>query len=277
MQNPIDSQPSTTKSILVGIAVMIIGAVALYFLKFFGLTMKATLQKSISQASNSELYSNILLMLAICLLGLIAFIVSFLLWRKKEIKTNTDDQPDDKIETNNKENLEDQFKRTIFLHILKLRGLNQIASPKSIATQMNQDVNIVFAHLNKFHNEQYVTFQTGGLPPTVDTDFFLSPKAFEVIDTNDNPSTNKFIHFNDLLWLHGDPVPFCLHCYEADKKTFHMFVKIESNPPRYKCQHCGYYPKASKHPDDPEDPPSPKPKQPLFMTRSGWVTKWKDQ
>jgi hypothetical protein len=61
----------------------------------------------------------------------------------------------------------------------------------------------------------------------------------------------KFTRFNDLLWLHNEPVPFCLRCFEANNKAFHMFVKIEGNPPRYKCQHCGYYPKASKHPDDP--------------------------
>ena len=58
MQNPIESQPSTTRPILVGIAVMIIGTILLYFLKFFGLTLKAILQKSISQASNSAINSN---------------------------------------------------------------------------------------------------------------------------------------------------------------------------------------------------------------------------
>jgi large-conductance mechanosensitive channel len=123
----------------------------------------------------------------IILFALLAFIVFLLVWRKKEIKPEIEKAPTEKIETNNKNSLEEQFKRTIFLHILKLRGLNQVASPKSIAAQMNHDVNIVFAHLNKFHNEQYVTFQTGGLPPTVDTDFFLSPKAFEIIKLLEPP------------------------------------------------------------------------------------------
>jgi hypothetical protein len=104
---------------------------------------------------------------------------------KKEIKAETDKQPDEKIKTNKKESLEDQLKRTILLHILKLRGLNQIASPQNIATQMNQDAGIILAHLNKLHNDQFVTFQTGGLPPTPDTEFFLSPKAFEIININD--------------------------------------------------------------------------------------------
>jgi len=90
------------------------------------------------------------------------------------------------------------------------------------------------------------------------------------------PNKKKFIRYNDLLWLHNDPVPFCLRCFEADKKTFHMFIKIEGNPPRYKCPQCGYYPKPSKYPNDPDVPTPPKPKQPLFMTRSGFVTRYKD-
>jgi ABC-type Fe3+-siderophore transport system permease subunit len=83
MQNPKNNQQSTIKSILVGIAVMIIGTIAIYFLKFFGLSVRAILIKSISQASNSELYANIVLISVICLLGLIAFIVPLLIWRKK--------------------------------------------------------------------------------------------------------------------------------------------------------------------------------------------------
>ena len=191
MQNPKNNQQSTIKSILVGIAVMIIGTILLYFLKFFGLTLKAILQKSISQASNSELFANTLLILAICLLGLISFVVSLLIWRKKEIKTKTDNQPNDKIEINKKESLEDQFNRSILLQILKLRGLKQIASPKNIAAEINQDAGIIFAHLNKLHNDQYVTFITGDLPPTQDTDFFLSPKAFEIIKLSSLPLKPK--------------------------------------------------------------------------------------
>lgn len=103
MQNPIDNRQPTIKSILVGIAVMIAGAIPLYFLRFFGLTLKAILQKSIAQASNSELYANILLILAICLLGLFAFIVTLLICRKKEIKTGVDKQPE--VMNNRKEKI----------------------------------------------------------------------------------------------------------------------------------------------------------------------------
>ena len=181
MQNLIANQSSTIKSILVGTSVMIIGTTAIYFLSFFGLSVKAILINSISKTSNSELYANLLLISAICLFGLIAFVVSPFVWRKKEIKKQTDKQPDDKIETNKKESTEDQFNRSILLQVLKLRGLNQIASPQNIAAEIKQDAGIILAHLRKLHNEQFVTFITGGLPPTQDTDFFLSPKAFEII------------------------------------------------------------------------------------------------
>jgi len=38
--------------------------------------------KSISQASNSELYANIILIFTICLFGLSAFVLSLLIWGK---------------------------------------------------------------------------------------------------------------------------------------------------------------------------------------------------
>jgi hypothetical protein len=69
----------------------------------------------------------------------------------------------------------------IILHILRLRGANETASPKKIAELMGQDTGVIFAYMWKLHNEQYMTFQTGGAMPTVDTDFFLSPKAYGMV------------------------------------------------------------------------------------------------
>lgn len=109
---------------------------------------------------------------------------------KKEIKTAPDKQPDDKIEINKKESLDDQLNRAILLHVLKLRGTNEIASAKIIADKMKQDSGVILAHLWKLHNDQFVTFlstETGGKPPTPDTNFFLSPKAFEVINLSPLP------------------------------------------------------------------------------------------
>jgi len=133
----------------------------------------------------------ILLTLILIPMWLLSLLAVTLFSYKKEIKAKTNKQPDEKIETNKKENLEDQFNRSILLHILKLRSLNQIASPKNIAAKMKQDAGIILAHLNKLHNDQYVTFQTGGLPPTLDTDFFLSPKAFEIIRIDDTQQVTE--------------------------------------------------------------------------------------
>jgi fumarate reductase subunit C len=124
----------------------------------------------------------------IIIVALLSFVAVLLIFRvKEEIKPQADEIPDKTEEINKKEISKDQFKRSIFLQILKLRGLNQIASPQNIALEINQDPDIVLAHLWKLHNEQYVTFQTGGLKPTVDTDFFLSPKAFEIINLSPLP------------------------------------------------------------------------------------------
>ena len=55
------------------------------------------------------------------------------------------------------------------------------ATPKLIAAELGLDENIVLAHMRKYHNEQYMTFQTGGSEPKVDTPFFLSAKAWKCI------------------------------------------------------------------------------------------------
>lgn len=139
----------------------------------------------------------------IIIVALFAFIVFLLIWHSKEKpKIVIDKQPDEKTDKNKKQSLEEQFNQSILLNILKFRGLNQIASPKNIATQMEQDTGIILAHLNKLHNDQYVTYQTGGLPPTAATDFFLSPKAFEIIriekgQASKSPAIGAIVTFHD--------------------------------------------------------------------------------
>ncbi len=54
-------------------------------------------------------------------------------------------------------------------------------TPRQIAKDTGMDEGIVLAHLWKYHNEQYVTFRSGGAQPSLDTTFFLSPKAWECI------------------------------------------------------------------------------------------------
>jgi len=120
-----------------------------------------------------------LILIPAWLLSLLAItIVSY----RKATPKETDTQSHGRKEANEKETLEDQFERSILLHILKFRGLNQTASPQNIANQMKQDADIVLGYLKKLHNDQFVTFQTGELPPILETNFFLSPKAFEIID-----------------------------------------------------------------------------------------------
>lgn len=55
------------------------------------------------------------------------------------------------------------------------------ATPKLIAAELGLDENIVLAYMWKYHNEQYMTFRTGGAKPTVETPFFLSEKAWKCI------------------------------------------------------------------------------------------------
>jgi hypothetical protein len=126
---------------------------------------------------------------AIIILALVAFILFPLMWRSKETPKDTINiEPDKEIETKQRQKLDGQFDFSVLMHILKLRGLNQVASARNIAVQMNQDTGMVLSCLNKLHNDQFVTFQSGGLPPTLDTDFFLSPKVLEIINIDDTES-----------------------------------------------------------------------------------------
>lgn len=70
---------------------------------------------------------------------------------------------------------------SILVLIAKNHSQEIPATPKLIATELGLDENAVLAHMRKYHNEQYMTFQTGGAEPKVDTPFFLSPKAWKCI------------------------------------------------------------------------------------------------
>jgi len=70
---------------------------------------------------------------------------------------------------------------SILALIAKNRSQEIPATPKRIAAELRLDQNIVLAHMRKYHNEQYMSFQTGGAEPTIDTPFFLSAKAWKCI------------------------------------------------------------------------------------------------
>jgi len=69
----------------------------------------------------------------------------------------------------------------ILASIAKYRSQNLDATPKRIATDLALDPDIVLAHMWKYHNEQFITFNSGGAEPDINTSFFLSPKAWEFI------------------------------------------------------------------------------------------------
>ena len=54
-------------------------------------------------------------------------------------------------------------------------------TPRTIAAEIKMNEDIVLAFMWKYHNEQYMTFRSGGAAPTVNTSFFLSPKAWDCI------------------------------------------------------------------------------------------------
>lgn len=54
-------------------------------------------------------------------------------------------------------------------------------TPKLIAKDVGLDPEITLAHMLKYHNDQFVTFCSGGAKPDINTSFFLSPKAWQCI------------------------------------------------------------------------------------------------
>ena len=69
----------------------------------------------------------------------------------------------------------------ILASVAKYRSQNLEATPKRIAADLALDPDIVLAHMWKYHNEQFITFNSGGAKPDINTSFFLSPKAWEFI------------------------------------------------------------------------------------------------
>ncbi|MGR3302073.1 MAG: hypothetical protein ACUZ8I_06155 [Candidatus Scalindua sp.] len=70
----------------------------------------------------------------------------------------------------------------ILKSIAKYHSQEIPATPERIATDINLDSEITLAYMWKYHNEQFITFRTGGKKPGIETPFFLSPKALEKVD-----------------------------------------------------------------------------------------------
>lgn len=86
----------------------------------------------------------------------------------QEYKSNTD--------------LTNQLDDQIMFNILKIKGSNQRATPNVIAKEIDSTPEIVLAHLNEMHEKLLTSFITKESPPSFDTDFFLTEKAYMHID-----------------------------------------------------------------------------------------------
>ncbi len=100
------------------------------------------------------------------------------------INNQIKDKADEKENTDIKQSFEEQLTYEILFHILQIKGMSQRATPRILASTLDYKPSLILSHLHDLHNDQYVTFyssETDGKPPDLDTDFFVSPKAFEII------------------------------------------------------------------------------------------------
>ena len=65
--------------------------------------------------------------------------------------------------------------------IAKYHSQNIEATPVRIAADLGLDPEVTLAYMWKYHNEQFISFNSGGGKPDVNTPFFLSPSAWQYI------------------------------------------------------------------------------------------------
>ncbi|MBN1931192.1 MAG: hypothetical protein JW786_06245 [Desulfobacterales bacterium] len=83
---------------------------------------------------------------------------------------------------NNTNAQKDEILHKILSLIAKYNSQSITATPKRIAKDLDIDQDIILAYMWEYHNEQFITFNSGGVKPGIETPFFLSPKALETID-----------------------------------------------------------------------------------------------
>ena len=76
------------------------------------------------------------------------------------------------------ENLDDLFIKVLIL-VAQYHSQEIPATPDLIAKDIGLDPELTLAHMWKYHNEQFITFRSGGAKPDTNTAFFLSPKAWQ--------------------------------------------------------------------------------------------------
>lgn len=92
---------------------------------------------------------------------------------------DVENQEDIKAKEENKNEF-DIFHNILAL-IAKYHSQEIPATPKLIATDLALDPEITLAHMWKYHNDQFISFRSGGAKPDINTAFFLSPKAWQCI------------------------------------------------------------------------------------------------
>lgn len=123
----------------------------------------------------------IVFVLYIALLVLVGYRFHFAVKKRHDFNTPCYQDPKDEEQNNIVQTPEDQLLFEVLFHILQIKASNGQATPRIFATAIDTNPDRVLSQLKDLHDDQFVTYQSGGLPPTLDTDFFLSPKAFEVI------------------------------------------------------------------------------------------------
>ncbi|MBI5309316.1 MAG: hypothetical protein HZB37_13540 [Planctomycetes bacterium] len=87
MQNLTSRQNKILSPFLIGIVFPLISAIMLYFFKVFGFSIQAVLMTSMKIPEHAGLYTNILLVLSLCIFGLIVFVALLLINRKNYDET----------------------------------------------------------------------------------------------------------------------------------------------------------------------------------------------
>lgn len=84
---------------------------------------------------------------------------------------------------NSKPTSQDEYPfHVILTSIAKYHSQEIPATPQRIAGDIGLDPEITLAYMWKYHNEQFITFRSGGAKPGIETPFLLSPKAMEHIE-----------------------------------------------------------------------------------------------
>ena len=119
--------------------------------------------------------------LAYVVFGLYIFLLSlvalhFVIKKRHAIENSTHQDAHKRVDKDQ----EDIFHNILAL-ITEYHSQEIPATPEKIGKDLGFDPKIILAHMDKMHNDQFITFRNDGKSPDTKTGFFLSPKAWEHI------------------------------------------------------------------------------------------------